>query len=301
MATTTNASNQVLEAMVWYYGKRECRTVTFVDDVAGSLEDEYFDLNLIDEDYNEQQFYVWLDSGTGTDPAISGKTGIQLTYVPNDSKETLSGLLVAALAGFNVLATDQGNGLAQLENNFLGVITAESYASAPSLTLTSLQVGTGGSLGAIAQGGATITTEQSLEDIFRDDEGDVIQDQILKGAGVSGELQAAEMSTSNWESLVGEAFGDKHTEGSDDLIGYGTSKLYQSSFSYAGQLVGHPKRLANSDRSADICIWKTVSNMTDINYSGSEVQVGSFTFQALPDRNKPNAINLFARGDHSLL
>jgi hypothetical protein len=301
MASTTQSSNQVLEAMVWYYGKRECRSVTFVDDVALSLEDEYFDLNLIDESYAEAQFYVWLNGGTGTDPAIAGKTGIEITYTSGDTKETLAGLLVAALASNDVKASDEGSGLVQLENRFLGVITAESYTNAPSLTATSLQVGTGGSLGAIAQGGATITTEQSLEDIFRDDEGDVIQDQILKGAGVSGELQAAEMTTANWDSLVGNAFGDKHTEGVDDLYGYGTSKLYQSSFSYAGQLVGHPKRLANSDRSADICIWKTVSNMSDINYSGSEVQVGSFSFQALPDSSKPVAINLFARGDHSLL
>ena len=51
MATQAKRSNQVLEAMTWYYGKRHCRSTTFVDDVAGSLNGEYFDLNLTDRDW----------------------------------------------------------------------------------------------------------------------------------------------------------------------------------------------------------------------------------------------------------
>lgn len=303
MATTTNASNQVLEAMVWRYGRRECRSVTFVDDVASSLEDEYFELNLVDEDYQPDLYYVWLDAGTGTDPALSGRTGIQVVYTPNDTKETLATLTAAAIAVATApcKTEDLGDGELQMENIFLSSVAVEDYSNAPSLTKNVLQLGTGGAQLICAQGGATFTTEQSLEDILRDDEGDIIQDQIIKGQAVSGELQVAEMTTANFELLVATGFGAAHTEGSDDLQGYGTSKVYQSSFTYASQLVGHPKRLPSSDRSADVCIWKAVANMSDVNYDGSAVQVGSFTFQALPDRNKPSAINIWARGDHSKL
>lgn len=301
MAATTQASQQVLEAMQWYYGKRECRTVLFVDDSSGSVAGEAFDVNYISEEYEEVKLLCWMDNSVASAPTPDAdQTLVAISYSNDDDAATIATAFETALASYPIIISKSG-GLVQYENAFLGLITAEDQSAASSFTFTQLQAGTGGSLGAIAVGGFSMTTEQSLEDILRDDEGDVIQDQIIKGAAVSGEMGMAEMTTERWESLVGDGYGETHTEGSDDLTGFGTSKLYESSFSYAGQLVGHPKRLAFSDRSADICIWKTVGNMNDINYSGSEVQIGNFSFQALPDRNKPDAINLFARGDHSLL
>lgn len=299
--TSAQVSNQRLEAMVWYYGKRECRSIQFVDDVAGSVAGESFDVNVIDENYEEQKYLFWLSDGVASAPTpAADQTLVAVSYTQDDDAATIAAAFKAAVDAYEVLSEISG-GVVEVQNKFLGVITAEVNTNAPSFTFTQNQAGTGGALGAIAPGGVTISTEQSLQDILRDDEGDVIQDQIIKGASVSGELAAAEMTQENWESLVGSAYGSIHTEGADDLVGFGTDKLYKSSFSYAGQLVGHPKRLPFSDRSADVVIWKTVANMSDINYSGQDVQIGNMSFQALPDRTKPDAINLFARGDHSLL
>ena len=302
MACTAQRSNQVLEAMVWYYGKRECRTVTFVDDVAGSLTDEYFDLNVIDENYLEKQYYVLLSGTTpAVDPAPAGKTKIEVSYTDGDTKETLAGLLVTALAAAEVNAADLGLGVVQMTNAFLGEITAEVYTNAPSLTLTAGITGSGGELGAVASGGATFSAEQSLETIMRDDEGEIAQDLISKGATYSIEMTLAEMTTANWKRLIGQAYGDIETVNAEELVGYGTDKLYQSAFDFSGQLVGHPKRLLLSDRSADVVLWMTPASMSDINYTGQEAQGASFSFTGLPDRTKPSAINIFARGDHSLL
>ena len=301
MATQAKRSNQVLEAMIWYYGKRHCRSVTFQDDVASSLEDQYFTLNTINDDYEEELFYVWYNGGAGTDPNPGNGTGIEVTFTPNDTKETLVTLTIAALASNDVILSDLGEGVLQIENDMLGPITAEFNSAMPELTGSILQEGSGGELGAVAAGGATLTTEQSLETITRDDEGEIAQDLISKGATYSIEMTLAEMTAKNWENLIGNIYGDKHTVGSDDLVGYGISKLYKSAFDFSGQLVGHPKRLANSDRSADICMWLTPANMTDINYTGQEAQGASFSFTGLPDRAKPDAINIFARGDHSLV
>ena len=104
------------------------------------------------------------------------------------------------------------------------------------------------------------------------------------------------MNTERWEALIGEGYGA--TEGAS--VGYGTSKLYNSSFSFAAQLSGHPVRLPLSDRSADVTMWKTAPNMNSISYSGSEVQAAEFSFVALKDSTKPSTIDLFTRGDHSL-
>jgi len=301
MGTVAKQSNQVLEAMTWYYGKRNCRSITFVNDVAGSLENEYFDLNVIDENYTEKQYYIWLDSGTGVDPLIAGKTGLQLIYTANDTKETLAGLLVTILGSVSVLPVDLGAGSVQIENKFLGVITSEVATNAPSLVAAVLSIGKGGELGAVASGGATFTSEQSVVTITRDDEGDIAQDLISKGATYTIEMTLAEMTTENWKRLIGQSYGDEFTSGVNDFVGYGTDKLYKSAFSFAGQLVGHPKRLLNSDRSSDVVLWLTPASMSDITYTGQDAQGASFSFTGLPDRNKPAKINIFARGDHSLL
>jgi len=303
MAAQASQSSQVLEAMKYFFGKRHCRSTTFVDDVAGSLEDEFFDLNVIDEDYNEKQYYVWLDGGTGTDPLIAGKTGLQLIYTNGDSASVLEGLYRALLItnSVEVIAVELVSGTTQVENAFLGLITVEDYSNAASLTLAVLALGSGGELGAVQAGGATLTTEQDLETITKDSEGSIVQDLIQKGETITLDMSLVEMNTANWESLIGDGYGDTETVSATNLTGFGVSKLYQSSFTIAGQLTGHPTRLPFSDRSADITMFLTTPNMTDITYTGQEAQAASFTFMGLPDRSKPDAINIFARGDHSLV
>jgi hypothetical protein len=227
MATTAQQSNQVLEAMVWYYGKRHCRSTTFVDDVASSLAGEKWDLNVIDEDYAEKKYLVWLDDSIVADPTpAAGQTLLPIVYSPGDTKETIAGLFVTALASIDVLASDEGAGVVQIENKFLGAITDEDYTNAPSLTETVLILGKGGELGAVAAGGATFSSEQSVETITRDDEGEIPQDLISKGASYTIDMTLAEMTTANWQRLVGQSYGDEHTSGADNFVGYGTDKLY---------------------------------------------------------------------------
>lgn len=295
--TTTQRTEQVLEAMDWYFGARQCRSVTFADDTAGDQEDLYFDLNGVDENYEEKQFYLWLDSGTGTDPMVANKTGIQVVYTSGDSAATIAALAQTAVNVHPEFGAEATAGVLEVENKFLGEITVEDYSNAGTIAGVVNKAGFGGKLGAIAQGGGSLSTEQSLEDILSDQTGDIILDQIIKGSSVSCELSLVEMNTARWESLIGEGYGDK--EGTS--VGYGTSKLYKSSFDFAGQLIGHPIRLGLDDRSADIVIWKTTPNMNSIAYSGGEVQSAEFSFVALKDSTKPSTVDLFARGDHSLL
>ena len=295
--TTTQRTEQVLEAMDWYFGARQCRSITFQDDTAGDQEDLYFDLNAIDENYSSSEYYLWLDAGTGVDPAIAGKTGIQVVYTAGDSAAIIAGLAQVAIDALSDFSAEVSGSVVEVENKFLGEITAEDYSNAGSITGLINKAGFGSKLGAIAQGGGSVNTAQELEDIKSDQTGEIILDQIIKGSSVNIELSLNEMNTDRWESLIGEGYGAK--EGTS--VGYGTSKLYKSSFDFAGMLVGHPIRLDLSDRSADIVLWKTTPNMNSIAYSGSEVQSAEFSFVGLKDSTKPSTVDLFARGDHSLL
>lgn len=72
----------------------ESADITAVADVAGSLNNKYFLINGADG----TNWYVWYDDGAGVDPAIVGRTGIQVVYADNDSANTIATLTRAALA-----------------------------------------------------------------------------------------------------------------------------------------------------------------------------------------------------------
>lgn len=300
--SSVKRTEQVLDARNWYFGQRHVRDITLVDDNNGSTATNYFELNTIDETYAEKKFVVWFNEGLGAAPTVDAdQTLIEVAYDRGDAATVLAGLTAAAIEAAADVFADVTGASVKVENKFLGKITVESYANAADFTMEICELGFGGEIGAIAQGGGTLSSEQSLEDILSDQTGDVILDQVLKGSTVSLDMTLAEMTTERWQNLVGEGFGDIHEVMGTKLVGFGTSKLYNSSFDFAGMLVGHKINAAASDRSRDICIWKTVGNLNSINFSGSDIQGGEFSFQALKDDNKPDAINLFMYGDHSLV
>lgn len=77
------------------------QTIAFAADVSGNLNNTYFLLN--DEQGNG--YYVWFNiNSAGTDPAIAGRTGVQVAGATNASAVTLGGVakpLIIALNGGN--------------------------------------------------------------------------------------------------------------------------------------------------------------------------------------------------------
>lgn len=73
--------------------------ITTVADTAGSLNSTYFLLNAVDVYY-----YIWFNiNSAGVDPALPGKTGIQITAATNASANTLAGLINTALGLLSTL------------------------------------------------------------------------------------------------------------------------------------------------------------------------------------------------------
>jgi len=306
LCKTTEESKQLLDARRLYFGGRQCRKLTFVDDVAGSLTSEYFDLNVITEDYTEKKYYVLMEGdSSATDPAPAGKTKLTLSYTDGATKETLAGLFQTLVDGLadsenvRTLIEAETPECVEYQNGFLGLVTTEDFANAPSLTASIEAEGFGGFLGALAEGGSTLTTEVEFIEVRADDTGGTLLDKIIRS--LSGQVTAplVEMTGDNWKSLVGKGAGSIYTSGSDEFVGYGTAQVYQSAFAKSGQLTMHPVRLANSDRTEDITIWKTMPVLSDINFSGSEIQTANLTFDGLRDSSKPSEIDIWARGDHS--
>lgn len=299
LCTTSQSTNQVLEAMRWYFGKRQCRTITFVDDVAGALDGEYFELNVINNEYVEEKKVVLLSDGTTTTIAGLPATTelIVVTFTVADTAATIAGLVATALIPHEVRTEIMGDSL-DIQNQFVGAITVEDNTNAPSETFAIGALGFGGYLGQSGESEMTATTEKVQ--LLDDAQGTIIQDEIITGHAIELAIPLREMTSARWETLIGNVAGDNLAIDAKTVTGYGTSKLYTSMFSYSGRLVGHPVRLPASNIDEDIVLLNTAPTMDSINFSGASIQEASMTFVAYKDANADTKINLMARGDHSL-
>lgn len=300
MSLSASAKTDIkLEAVNVFWGTEKCEKITFVDDVAGSLTDEYFDINVIGSDLETETQYYVLFSGTtpAVDPAPAGKTKIDVTYVDGDSASDIAALFVTALSGIDVNASQSVNDVTY-ENKYIGKTTTEVYTNAPSFTFEELVAAKGGSLGATAQGGTTLNMEAQSVDLVSDQQGSLILGQIYTGSAATADMSLIEMTKERWEAVVGSVTGDVHTpSGGSRLVGYGESRLYQNLFDLGGKLILHPIRLDISDKSEDVVFWKSAPLPSSISYSGQDIQGMEVSFTAYNDKSKPDAISLFAQGD----
>jgi hypothetical protein len=298
MSLSASAKTDIkLEAVSVKWGREECRKVTFVTDVTGSLEGEYWDMNTVDNDGVETAYYIWLDNGSSTDPAIVDKTGIQVTYVNNDTGTAIAALFVTALGALAVNVSQSGAEVIY-ENSFMGAVTIEDFSNGALLTLETLSNGIGGNLGVTSQGGTTLNMEAQAVELKADQTGEVILGEVYTGSTVSADMSLIEMTKERWEAVVGSVTGDVYTPAAGTrLVGYGTSRLYQNLFDLGGKLVLHPIRLADADRSEDVVFWRSAPKPSTISYSGTDIQGMEVSFAAYIDNSKPEEISLFAQGD----
>jgi hypothetical protein len=291
-----------LEAVSVKWGREECRKVTFVDDVAGSLTDEYFDLNMLDEDQVETQYYVLLSGTTpATDPTPAGKTKIDVTYTDGDTANAIAVLFETALSALNV-NVEVVLGVAEVQNKWIGAVTAEVNTNAPSLTFEVNSVGIGGTLGATASGGSSLTVETQSAELKSDQTGELILGEIFTGSSASIDMGLLEMTKTRWETIMGSVTGDIFTPsagGSTRLVGQGTSRLYSNLFDLGGKLILHPIRLAASDKTEDIVFWRSAPKPSSVNFSGTDQQQLDVSFVAYNDTTKPDAVSLWCQGDYT--
>lgn len=298
LCTQAKSTEQRLEAMRWYFGARHCRTITFVDDVAGALDGEYFDLNVIDYNYSEKKYAVLLSNGTTTTISglPAGTTEIVVTFTDGDSAATIAGLVETALASVEARTLLEGAVL-EVQNWFVGLVTVEDYSNASSLTSVVGKLGFGGYLGQTDPVDMTTTVASVV--LTDDAQGETPLDEIITGYTVELPLPIKEMTTARWEDLIGKVTGNTITIDGKDITGFGTKKIFQSLFQYSGRLVGHPFRNEATNIDEDIVILNTAPKFDSINFSGADIQIATFNFSAYKDANAAEEINLMARGDHS--
>jgi hypothetical protein len=296
--TTTRRINATLEAAEARWGRGHCRTWTTVDNTANALEDTYLDLNVIGYDFAEGLYYVWFNGGTGTDPAVSGKTGIEVTISSGDSAAVVASAIKTAIDTADIPCFVSVSGdVVTIENQVQGAITGETDSGS---TGFSLEVGTVGL--SVELGGTSGPLELSMAtevvDIVSNQTGSIIGSQIQTGATAEITMSLIEITKERFDTLVGEVTGDAVTPaGGTKVTGYGESRLFTALDELGGQLILHPIRLPNSDKSADVIFFRSAPKPSSLNFDGTAPQEMELVFTAYLDRGYNTGINLFAKGD----
>lgn len=299
MGSSTKKVTARLEAVNVSWGRRQCRTVTTVDNAANVLAGKYLPLNYIASGA-EVLGYIWFDDGVASDPAPAGLTLIGAVSVTSGD---LAAVVAAAIkttidANANFKDASVSGAVVTIENLNVGAITAETDADSTGFTLAVLVEGIGGDLGA-TEGGVTLNMETTSVEITADQFGELLLDEVITGNAASVEMSLLEMTPARWAVIVGGVVGDNLTGGSSEVTGIGESKLYQNLTDLSGELILNPVRLGSADRSADIAFWNCAPLPSSINFSGTETQKMEVTFKAYLDSTKDTKINLMMFGDHT--
>lgn len=300
MACTSGSSFLLSAANVtWVRKESTCIHVTVA---AASLDAKYF---LIDAPASHGganvKYYVWFDlDASSVDPAISGRTGIEVNVVTGDTAVGVATKLATALnahANFTAKVGDDTDSVL-VKTYYGGPVETVTTDGDTTFTFEQIVAGLGGDLGKTS-GGVEISMEAQSVQITSDQTGALVLDEVFTGSSVEATMSLLEMTPARWKTIVGSVTGDTFTpSGGTELVGYGESRLYSSFFDLGGQLILHPTRKAANDRSYDITFWKAAPKPASVNFSGEEPQVMEVTFTALADRTVESAINLMAFGDH---
>ena len=215
LCSNQSSTSQRLEAVKLYFGKRQCRTITFAADSAG----ENFELNVIDSDYAEKKYLVFLDDGVAAAPTPS--TGVTLITVDVsaavDGEDISTAVAAQFIADSVEVRTEQSTADLEVQNHFVGAITTEVTSNAPNTTFVIGAIGFGGYLG--QNGEAELTTTVDTVQLVDDAQGTVVQDEIITGYQIELSVPLREMTTQRWEDLIGAVTGNTVTIDSEDITG----------------------------------------------------------------------------------
>jgi hypothetical protein len=300
MAVSQRRIEGYFEAASLRWGKKNCFTVDTIADSSGSLGGDHFLITAKDADGDDDLYYVWFNTGSSSDPAVAGRTGIEVAITNNDSAATVATKIKTeidsdATLPFKVLAI--ASDLLTFENRFIGALDVANGAGTSGFTLATLVDGVGLDLGKTA-GPIELAFETTVQELKSNQTGAIVADEFYTGAAVTVSAELLEVTKARFDLLMREVVGGSVTPGGGtEVSGLGESKLYRSLNELGGMLIIHPIRLASSDKSSDVVLWKCAPKPQSLNFDGESAQVMPVEFTAYLDASVNTAINLFAKGD----
>lgn len=294
--TVTNIRIEPADAS-WQIEEAWC--IDTVADVASSLNSKWFKLGKAGQ--TTYSHYVWIDVGnTGTDPAPSGLTEIEVNISANATASAVATAIQTAIdAETDFEATISGNHV-----TVYNAVAGESAGvadgtAATGFTFTQAQEGGNLDLG-LLDGDIEVSFEETLFEVTAHQTGTSKIADLRQGVSCEIALTLKESDTARYkEVFVGSAGGTDTPSGGTEVFGWGSSRQGSNTVVQARRLVLHPVRLDDADLTEDFCAWKAYAMPESLTYSGENPKLLKMKFKCYLDEEKPSAVSLFATGDWS--
>lgn len=292
-----------IEPMDVYIGEDQAQVekITCVEStVAASLNNKYFLL------YDgTTRFYVWMNvNATGTDPALTGYTGIEVSLGanPQTAAQVATAVKTAVDAEAEFTATVSGNivTVTHVANGY-NAFAHDSQAAKTGFAFGVTTVGDLFEKIGLLDGDISITgLSRNPVDITAHQKGASVLGQIFTSSGnpeISFSLK--EVSLDKYSKILRYAGGKflPVANGSTEVIGGGSYGLFQSpKFT---KIVMHPVRLGLADKSNDYCFWKCTIDLDTLTFSGENILTLPVNAKAFEDCDKTPGISTWMYGDWS--
>jgi hypothetical protein len=295
---SSNIENIVIEPVDLRWGDQH---TVCVDTVEGTgLDGLHFLFSNLTDD-----FYAWYNTGASTDPAIAGRTGVEVEVLVGDTAAQIAAKTVAALnlvAATTKVHAKQITGMGEflLQVKELGAPNAAFAAGDSTFTLSVVKEGSILDIGFI-DGNVELAISGQLFDITAHQTGTEIIGKLITGSEVGPvTVTMKETIISKLKQIV-EVLGVEYTPvGGDEVSGIGAlagSKQFQNVFQYSKQLILHPTKNAADDYAGDFCFWVAYPNLNNLVFSGEEDRKAEVEFTFFLDQTKVNQVSKMVIGD----
>jgi hypothetical protein len=246
-------------------------------------------------------YYAWFDeNNTDTDPAPGGGlTEIEVDYAASATPAAIAtafGAAVGAVAGFD--ATVDGTHVNTIRTAF-GACTDSTLGNVGALVELSKEADGKDVYLGLLEGDVSVSFEEATLELTAHQTGTSVRADLRQGVNATVSLTLKESDNALRKDMFTGSAGGAVTGATSEVFGWGTLKQGLSTIVDAGKLVMHPVALASSDKSRDLCFWKSYPLISTLTFSGENPEVMEIEFKCYIDDAKAEGINLFAFGDWS--
>lgn len=299
--------NVKVETMDVYLGEDQAQVqkVTCVESTStASLNNKYF---LLYKTGSAVRYYVWFNvNATGTDPALSGYTDIEVTLAanPQTADQVATAVQTAIDAHADFIATVSGK-YVTITNATVGYAPpahdAQASGSKCGFAFEVLTVGDLYEKVGLLSGAVSLSNlGREALDIVAHQSGATVLGQVLtKASSPEISMSLLEVTQARYEKILRYSSASflPVANGSTAVMGGGTKGLFQSV--KQARCVFHPTRLGLADKSQDYCFWKTTIDLDSLDFDPENLQVLPVVLKAQKDCDKQEAVNVWMYGDWS--
>jgi len=300
MAQKVNQGNIKVEPVYVQWSRPQLTKVKTIADVAGALGGKHF---LINDGLNAG-YYVWMNTGADVDPAVAGRTEIEVAITANMTAAQIATAVATALNSSGFFFAKSIPGI----SNELHILTKEyglatvATAATSGFTVSTPRLGQEIQLGYM-DGDVEPGFTEDLLDVTAHQTGTQILQAIRTGRNL--ENIAISLKESDVEKLKSFilASGSSLTPpgvGVTVVVGWGTEefKMFYAVLDDCARLVFHPIRKADNDYVEDMTFMAAYPLLSGIVFSGENTKMINLEFKILPDGILTEEVRVFALGNH---